>query len=135
MVKRIENLFKPDLEAENIDFQIDVDSTIEINADPNLLDQVLINLVKNAIEAIKNQPYKSIQLSTRIEQDKVILSIRDNGPGIPDEVLDNIFVPFYTTKQSGSGIGLSLSRQIMGLHKGSIAVKSSSEGTSFELIF
>jgi signal transduction histidine kinase len=135
LVKRIENLFKPDLEAENIDFQIDVDSTIEINADPNLLDQVLINLVKNAIEAIKNQPYKSIQLSTRIEQDKVILSIRDNGPGIPDEVLDNIFVPFYTTKQSGSGIGLSLSRQIMVLHKGSIAVKSSSEGTSFELIF
>lgn len=135
LVNRIENLFKPDLEAANIDFKVKVDPTLEVNADANLLDQVLINLVKNAIEAIKDQPYKSIQLSTRLEQDKVILSVRDNGPGIPDEVLDNIFVPFYTTKQSGSGIGLSLSRQIMGLHKGSIAVKSSSEGTSFELIF
>ena len=61
--------------------------------------------------------------------------IKDNGPGIPDEILDNIFVPFFTTKEGGSGIGLSLSKQIMRLHGGTVSVQSSASGTTFKLHF
>ena len=135
LVNRVETLFKLDLEQAGIECDIEVDPSIEINVDPDLVDQVLINLLKNAIEAVKPQTYKSIRISASVEQPRVRLTISDNGLGIPDEVMENMFVPFYTTKPNGSGIGLSLSRQIMALHKAEISVKSNEQGTSFELLF
>lgn len=136
MIERVQSLFKPDLEHRNIRMHLFSPDNLEIQADPDLIDQILINLVKNAMEALQGQPDGLIRITAANDDNGVTLQIRDNGPGISDEILENIFVPFYTTKESGSGIGLSLSRQIMRLHRGNITVQSQEgEGTSFVLRF
>ena len=134
-LKQIESLFKPTLNQFEIDFHIHTDPDTQLRMDPDLIDQVLINLTKNAIEAIKHIPNPKIEVRFIKTKDLKELSVKDNGKGIPPEILDNIFVPFYTTKESGSGIGLSLSRQIMRLHGGSISVQSTAFGTIFKLHF
>jgi two-component system, NtrC family, nitrogen regulation sensor histidine kinase NtrY len=97
----------------------------EVFADENLISQVLINLLKNAIEANTGNPSARIALVSDLsEDDHVLLRVLDNGPGIQPENLDKIFIPFFTTRQDGSGIGLSISRQIMRIHGGSLRVKS-----------
>ncbi len=96
---------------------------LELSADKKQISQVLINLLKNSLEALKESKKGKITLVGEVnEYGRVQISVIDNGPGIPDEEMDKIFVPFYTTKESGSGIGLSLSRQIMLLHGGSLKV-------------
>ena len=136
MIERVQSLFKPDLEHRDIQLHLFSPDDLQIEADPDLIDQILINLVKNAMEAINGQEKGIIRISAMQTEQNVILTIKDNGPGIPDEILENIFVPFYTTKESGSGIGLSLSRQIMRLHRGNITCTSTEgEGTSFVLRF
>lgn len=105
-------------------------------ADPALLEQVLINLVKNAMDAVRacDNPQIDLYLKRQANQ-KVVIQVSDNGYGIPEDILDQIFVPFFTTKDEGSGIGLSLSRQIMHLHKGEIELHSQEgEGTVARLI-
>lgn len=92
--------------------------------DEELLEQVLINLIKNAAEAIMNTENKIIEITTQQLKSKTRIMVIDYGPGIPDDVLENIFIPFYTTKANGSGIGLSLSRQIVHAMGGSLTVKS-----------
>ena len=104
--------------------------------DPGMIEQVLINLIKNAIEALEGTEEAALQVWLDEMSDHASIRIIDNGPGMDKELLDNIFVPFYTTKESGSGIGLPLSRQIMRAHKGNIKVQSApGEGTTFELRF
>ena len=99
------------------------------------MEQVCINLLKNSIEAIDNQKGK-IKLRALRKNDKTVLLIQDNGKGIPQELMDQLFVPFFTTKEQGSGIGLSLARQIMRLHGGTISVHSIPyKETSFTLTF
>jgi two-component system nitrogen regulation sensor histidine kinase NtrY len=98
---------------------------LEVLADPHLLEQVLINLVLNACEALRGRPDARIELTAVLdERGRPLIQVRDNGPGIPAENLDKVFVPFFSTKEDGSGIGLSLSRQIMRLHGGSISAAS-----------
>lgn len=136
LVNRLKSLFKADIDQQNIHFTVDIEEGLEVQVDSDLIDQVLINLLKNAIEALQKVKSPTITIKAYSELDKVAISISDNGSGIPDEVAENIFVPFYTTKETGSGIGLSLSRQIMRLHKGSLEVSSSStRGTQFTLKF
>ncbi|WP_286746723.1 ATP-binding protein [Roseivirga sp. UBA1976] len=107
-----------------------------IQADSDLVEQVIINLIKNAIEALNASRSPVITISTEPLAGELLLKIADNGPGIPDEVLEHIFVPFYSTKEGGSGIGLSLSRQIMRLHKGQLTLDTSPHtGTVFTLHF
>ena len=102
-----------------------IPDNLEISADKKQISQVLINLVKNSMEALKNSEKGEIKLTGEInEYSRVQIAVSDNGPGIPEDLMDKIFVPFYTTKESGSGIGLSLSRQIMLLHGGSLKVIS-----------
>jgi two-component system, NtrC family, nitrogen regulation sensor histidine kinase NtrY len=97
----------------------------ELFADINQLSQVLINLIKNALEANESNPDCQINVNADVLQDNNLeISVADNGPGIGMENLENIFVPFFTTHEKGSGIGLSLSRQIMGMHNGSLTVHS-----------
>jgi len=110
---------------------------LEIAADKKQISQVLINLLKNALEALKNRPEGKITLTAAINSDgRAQISVTDNGPGIPDDLMDKIFVPFFTTKESGSGIGLSLSRQIMLLHGGSLKVDSMPDKlTTVSLVF
>lgn len=93
--------------------------------DPHLLEQVLINILKNAIEALEDTENPHIKVSAFVNQDqKTCILISDNGPGIPPDKLDQVFIPFFTTKEQGSGIGLSLSRQILRMHKGSLEIHS-----------
>ena len=108
-----------------------------IHGDWGKLEQVFINLVINAIEALADTENPTIRLTAREHPEGcVTIQVSDNGSGIPPEILEHIFVPFYTTKKTGSGVGLSLARQIIRLHKGSISVQSAPEqGTSIILIF
>lgn len=127
---RLETLLKPDLSQ--IDFQINHTSPeIKIIADPELLDQVLINIIKNAIEALEETAHPRLRILVE-EKEKVRIIISDNGPGIDEDKIDQIFIPFFTTKKAGSGIGLALSKQILRVHNGTINVMSEKgKGTSF----
>lgn len=110
---------------------------LKILADPDLIDQVMINLLLNAIDAVKNikNPKISIMASFNLNN-RITIEIADNGKGIKQDILDKIFMPFFTSKEKGSGIGLSLSRQIMQMHKGSISVRSKQEeGAIFTIVF
>ena len=110
---------------------------LKVNADKELIEQVLINLIKNSIQAFDEENERIIELRAfRTDKGRPVISVKDNGSGIDDEALQRIFIPFYTTKKNGSGIGLSLSRQIMRQHQGSLTVKSKlDEGTEFSLKF
>src|SRR5438552_6146319 len=131
-------LMQPTLEQKNIDLEtILKDTDLQLEIDVNLIEQVLINLVVNAIEAIKDNPTPKIFLSAYISSNhKSVIKIADNGNGMPSELLDKILLPFFSTKKSGSGIGLSLCKQIMMLHRGNIQVQSAEgEGSAFFLQF
>lgn len=107
-----------------------------VTADPDLIDQVLINLLLNAIDAVKGQEDPKIHILAHEVNGKVKIEVKDNGQGIKPDIMDKIFMPFFTSKKHGSGIGLSLSRQIMHLHKSNISVRSKlEEGTVFSLTF
>lgn len=98
---------------------------LKIFADPNLMGQVLLNLMKNAFYALRGREDAHITLSAEHgPTGKVLIRVRANGPGIPPEIMNEIFVPFFTTKEEGSGIGLSVSRQIMRMHGGNLKVSS-----------
>jgi C4-dicarboxylate-specific signal transduction histidine kinase len=94
-----------------------------------------VNLSKNALQSLSEQENGAVRITATVdEQGKKFIEVRDNGPGIPQELIDEIFVPFFTTKNAGTGIGLSLSKQIMHLHGGSIQV-TSNKNTVFTLNF
>jgi two-component system nitrogen regulation sensor histidine kinase NtrY len=134
----LHQLMQPTFEQKNIELEIILRETdLSFEADPSLIEQVLINLMVNAIEAVKEQENPRIILSADSnEKRKAILRVADNGSGMPEEVIDKIFIPFFSTKKSGSGIGLSLCKQIMMLHKGNIQVQSvEGKGTVFSLHF
>ncbi len=123
-------------ELQGVHVEIDVvPESLEVYADRQLLDQVLVNLVKNAVDAMQGAKSRKLRLSGNMDFGRVLLRIRDNGPGIPEETMDQIFVPFFTTKKDGSGIGLGLSRQIMTAHQGEIVVESDRSGTAVSLLF
>jgi Signal transduction histidine kinase involved in nitrogen fixation and metabolism regulation len=109
---------------------------LNIMADERLIEQVALNLLNNAADALQNIESPTITLSTEERDDIVMLNITDNGTGIEKDIQDKIFIPFFTTKINGTGVGLSLSKQIMHLHKGNMAVHSTpGAGTTFSLIF
>jgi two-component system, NtrC family, nitrogen regulation sensor histidine kinase NtrY len=131
-------LMQPTLEQKNIDLEIILkDPDLALEADASLIEQVLINLVVNAIEAVKESEEPRIMLSAlAMVSGRVVIKVADNGTGMSAEVIENIFIPFFSTKKSGSGIGLSLCKQIMMLHKGNIQVQSvEGAGSAFLLHF
>ena len=136
LVKRLEVLFSAEMTEAGIEFNISQEnSPAFFTADINLLEQVIINLIKNARDAVAaiQKPLINVIISPR-EDRQVSIKVQDNGHGIPDDTLDRIFVPFFSTKESGSGIGLSLSRQIIIMHKGSLEVDSKPGETIFEIL-
>lgn len=138
LFENLNQLMLPTLEQKNIELEIILkDPDLVLEADTNLVEQVLINLVVNSIEAVKDKAEPRIILSAFLSSNrKTIIKVSDNGNGMPEEVLDKIFIPFFSTKKSGSGIGLSLCKQIMMLHRGNIHVQSvEGEGTAFSLQF
>ncbi|RNI34261.1 sensor histidine kinase [Hanamia caeni] len=137
LFENLYQLMEPTLDKKNIEMDIVLkDTSLSVEVDPSLIEQVLINLVVNAIEALKDRENAMIVLSATSNNNKVAIKVADNGTGIPDDVLENIFIPFFSTKKTGSGIGLSLCKQIMMLHKGNINVHSvPGQGTAFTLQF
>ncbi len=138
LLNRIITLLKPEMDRRGIALHSSVpDRGQKLQIDPQLIEQVLINLLKNAMEAVENSPAPEIHLIVRQRKDgRPQIIVQDNGQGIHPELIDKIFIPFFTTKPKGSGIGLSLSRQIMRLHSGSIEMQTSEEqGTHFFLNF
>ena len=125
LVDPVYNLILNETKQKGIDLVIEHKNiNHEIEADITLIQQVLINLVKNSIEALQGISNSKVIIRSYFDKNKTIIDVVDNGPGIQQNLLDEIFVPFFTTKKVGSGIGLSLSKQIMNLHGGSIAVYS-----------
>ena len=137
LFNRVTTLLKSDIEKAKISFKIDLDDKkMAIKADPQMIEQILINLIMNAKDSLTGVSDPVIELMADNQNDKDIIRVIDNGCGMDTETLNNIYVPFYTTKKKGSGIGLSLSRQIMRLHKGSISVQSEpGKGSVFNLEF
>jgi two-component system nitrogen regulation sensor histidine kinase NtrY len=138
LLENVRLLFKEECKNKKIDFKIEVNpENIVINADVQLIEQVIINLVKNSIQALEGVKSPKISIKASYNQrSRPTIQVSDNGKGIIKEVLDKIFIPFFTTKTSGSGIGLSLSRQILRLHNGSISARSvPNKETTFTLTF
>ena len=138
LFESIINLMRPSLESKNILFDYELDNPdLHVELDTYLIEQVLINLVLNSVEACKESIKPRITLSAHKNiKGNFIIRIRDNGKGIPDEIMDDIFIPFFSTKKNGSGIGLSLCKQIILLHNGKIQIKSVvGKGTVISLVF
>jgi signal transduction histidine kinase len=107
---------------------------LSVEADEAQLSQVFINLIKNAIQAVEKVDAPQIEISALKKEDgHTQISVQDNGEGIPAEIIEQIFIPFFTTKENGSGIGLSLSRQIMKNHGGTLDAHSIPGKTVFVL--
>jgi two-component system nitrogen regulation sensor histidine kinase NtrY len=138
LFNQISILLKHEVETNHIKFIVNVNpQNLALSIDPELIQQVLINLIKNAVQALEERENKIIELlAYQDEKNNTLFILKDNGPGIEEEAQTKIFIPFFTTKKSGSGIGLSLSRQIMRQHNASLSVKSKlDEGTEFILRF
>lgn len=137
LFENIFNLMEPTLIQKGIDLEILLkEPRLQLEADLSLIEQVLINLIVNAMDAVKDSSPKSLVLSGENLNNKILIRLSDNGHGMPPEILDKVFIPFFTTKSNGSGIGLSLGRQIMHAHHGSIQVASEvGKGTIFSLQF
>ena len=138
LLEELTILHRKELTEKNIQLSISVyPEDLTISADKNMIEQVLINLIKNAIQAFEDQENKVIELKAALnEKSRPVITVKDNGSGIDPEALEKIFIPFFTTKKTGSGIGLSLSRQIMRQHQGTLTVKSTvGKGTEFFMRF
>src|ERR1700761_237744 len=138
LFENLSSLMSPTMEKKHIELEIVLrDPALAIEADINLLEQVMINLMVNAIEAVKDREHPRISLAAEVQaNNRIVVKVADNGLGIPNELLDKIFIPFFSTRKTGSGIGLSLCKQIMLLHKGTIKVQSSEgQGAAFLLQF
>jgi len=138
LFNRIQQLMSSNISDGAIELIIKITpKELELTADPELIEQVLINLVKNAIDALKDTSDPQIKLTAKMDaRSRIVLQVCDNGPGILKENKEQIFIPFFTTKKTGSGIGLSLSRQVMRAHRGSITLNTQKgKKTEFVLKF
>ena len=136
-LEKILSLIDPECKKNNISLMLEIREPIQTSIDPQLIEQVLLNLIRNSIQALEGiGSGKSISIFADSDVTGIQVSIRDNGCGIDIDNMDNIFIPFYTTRTKGSGIGLSFAKQIMRLHNGRISVKSDiGKGAEFILRF
>lgn len=139
LVQRIASLFAPTLQDKNIRLTWDIQpADLRLFLDQDQIEMVLINLIKNAVEILEGRPNAHIEIKSSVDQtaQKAVLEVSDNGPGIEPNALEQIFIPFFTTKEDGTGVGLSLSRQILQMHSGVLSVESQlGHGARFSLIF
>ena len=138
LVENVVTLMKKEIEEKEIKLEYCIEpETIELQADEQMISQVLINLINNSIHALEGRKNPMITIKGYYNRrGRPTIQILDNGQGILKDVIDKIFIPFFTTKRSGSGIGLSLSRQILRLHGGTITAKSDPDKeTVFSLTF
>ena len=138
LFEQVQQLMQPTIEKKQIELEVILrDPFLAFEVDADLIEQVLINLVLNAMDAVKDRENPKVTLLGETDaNNKVSIKVADNGTGIKAELRDKIFIPFFSTKKTGSGIGLSLCKQIMILHKGNIQIQSSEgDGTIVSLVF
>jgi len=127
VIAAVDQLLVPMLVSKGVTYKSQVEpSDLIVRADPAMIEQALINLLRNAMDAVSGQPAPHIEIDGRREGEEVVITVADNGAGVDPAVLDRIFVPFFTTKPGGSGVGLSLVRQIALAHGGQIEAASNS---------
>jgi nitrogen fixation/metabolism regulation signal transduction histidine kinase len=128
--RELEALFRASDRAAGIGFTLDADDTLTLEADPDLMNQVLINLVRNAAQAARahsDAPHVWLSFS-RTPSNRARIEVSDNGPGVPEAMRQDVFLPFFTTKADGTGVGLSLARQVVLAHRGTISVGDRKDG-------
>lgn len=134
LLAEIVQTMEPEFIAGGIEASLRIDRKPRtMTADPDLLERAVINLLRNATEALQNEEQSRLEVDLSASPAGVTIAIRDNGPGIPLDRLDDVFVPFFSTKPAGSGIGLPLARQIASLHGGSLIARPTACGSCFEL--
>jgi signal transduction histidine kinase len=131
LFQKVERFFREEMMEKGIQMRIPDQCDALLEADRQMMEQVLINLVKNSVVAVRNTEDPEVELSCYMDGEMhICLSVRDNGEGIPEEKLEQVFIPFFTTREDGSGIGLSLCRQIIRSHNGKTHIESvPGEGT------
>ncbi|HVI48324.1 MAG TPA: ATP-binding protein [Chitinophaga sp.] len=139
LVSSVSHLFQADMKQSGITFHLSAEAdNLEIHADVSQLQMVLINLVKNAMDALEHTPDPTISMKVYLNNiQQICIEVTDNGPGIDTDAMNKIFIPFFTTKKTGSGIGLSLSQQIIQMHGGQLKVSSpgnNGNGTTFFIL-
>jgi len=136
IIDRVQVLLRSKLAENNIQLKV-YNTDVELVADGELMEHVFINLLLNAIDALKNQPEPQIEVYTsRTQKDLLHIHIVDNGEGIDPRTVEKIFIPFFTTRTNGSGIGLALTKQILQLHQANIVLKSQpGKGSEFIIVF
>lgn len=134
---RLHRLLTDELKVRGIEITIAVEpETLEIVADLDLLDQALINLLRNAVDALRDTHGGRIALTAADRNGHVVLSVADNGPGIAMDRREKVFIPFYTTKRQGSGVGLTLVRQIAAVHGASVSISDTpGGGATIQIVF
>lgn len=138
LFSHLQQVMKESLEKEQVQLSMSIiPDNLQVTADREMLEQVMINLLLNSLHAVRQTAEKKIGLKAQLdEESKLLIQVTDNGQGIVPEARDKVFVPFFSTRKEGSGIGLSLSRQIMKQHKGSISfISEPGEQTTFTLRF
>ncbi|MEM9077192.1 MAG: ATP-binding protein [Bacteroidota bacterium] len=137
LLNKIEVLMESQAKQSDTDFSIDCNPlNLELFIDEKQISQVLLNLCRNALQSVANTKNGKVELIARQDGMEKIVEVKDNGPGIPEDLLEEIFIPFFTTKTGGTGIGLSLSKRVMQLHGGSLKVHSiPNKETIFRLTF
>lgn len=137
LISEVLDLMKPLIQKQNIKLNLeDINERDTLEIDKKLIDQVLINLVTNAIHAVKDKPDALIKISTQRTAEAYRIVVSDNGKGISKENLDKIFIPFFTTREGGSGIGLTICKNIMQIHNGKLEVSSViGQGSVFQMVF
>lgn len=138
VIANIQQLLAPELTRKNVKLELRLhQSELFLRIDPQLIEQALINLIRNAVDAVNQNGTGKIIVSTEVGREKKVnVCVTDNGVGIPDENLSHVFMPFFTTKEKGTGVGLSVSRQIMFMNRGLLMVDSTENmGTRFTMEF
>jgi len=144
LLERIQTLYQQQAERQDIELNVNILTQQLVMLDCAQIEQVFVNLVKNSLEVLSQQCYinnensegKTITLTLgQNSNQQLYVEVADNGPGIAEHVIDMIFVPFFTTKQQGSGIGLSLSRKVMLNHGGDLIYISHDQGACFRCVF
>jgi signal transduction histidine kinase len=135
LIYQVINLLKKEIEKQKVDVKVNIHTEcLTIMGDKNLFEQVLINLIKNSVEALEKSETKEVNIECSPKEGKTVINISDKGEGISKENMDRIFLPFFTTRENGSGIGLSLSRQIIRMHGGTLDIWSEpGEGTKVKI--
>lgn len=133
LVNNLVLLLKPKLKEKNIELELDIESFLSLSFDKNLMEQAIVNLIKNSMEAIKK--HGKISIRAGIKNKKIFLEIEDNGEGILENDMENIFTPFFSTKEDGTGIGLTMVQEILNKHKFDFVLKSIPGNTTVFTIF